>query len=85
MHAKSHENRVRRAAKREGFLLRKSRTRDHRAEDHGLYVLVGDSAGNRRPGAQAPRSAFVRGEGMTLTDVERELSSFYCSPKGTGR
>lgn len=46
---------------------------------NGLYVLVGDSAGNRRPGAQAPRSAFVRGEGMTLT------GSFYCSPKGTGR
>jgi hypothetical protein len=72
---KSHEGRVRRAAKPKGYPLRKSRTRDRRAEDYGLYVLVGDSAGNRRPGAQAPISAFAGGEGMTLDDVEAELAA----------
>jgi hypothetical protein len=72
---KSHENRVRRIAKRKGYLLRKSRSHDPHAEDHGLYVLIGDSTGNRLPGAQAPRSAFARGEGMTLDDTETALAA----------
>ena len=43
------------------------------AMDYGLYVLVKDSAGNRRRGAQAPISAFARGEGMTLDGIARRL------------
>ena len=69
------EAHVRREAKRKGCLLRKSRRRDRSAEDHGLYVLVGDSRGNRIPGAQAPTSAFARGEGMSLADVEATLAT----------
>lgn len=72
---KTHENRVRRAAQRKGYLLRKSRVRNPHADDYGLYVLVEDSAGNRRPGAQAPRSAFAKGEGMLLTVIEAEIAS----------
>jgi len=73
MQSAPHEARVRREAKRQGYLLRKSRRRDPQAEDYGLYVLVGDSKGNRLPGAQAPISSFMRGEGMTLRDIEAEL------------
>ena len=69
------EAHVRREAKRKGYLLRKSRRRDPAAEDHGVYVLVGDSRGNRIPGAQAPISAFARGEGMSLAEVEATLST----------
>lgn len=45
------------------------------AIDYGLYVLVKDWAGNRRRGAQAPMSAFAKGEGMTLAEVAQELLS----------
>jgi hypothetical protein len=61
MISKSRENQLRRAALRKGFLLRKSRRRDRRAEGFGLYVLVDDSAGNRQRGAQAPISEFTSG------------------------
>ena len=70
---KSHENRVRRLARREGWLLRKSRTRNAGAEDYGLYVIVDDCRGNRCPGAQASYSAFARGEGRSLAEIESEL------------
>ena len=72
-HSKSLENSVRRAASREGYLLRKSRARDPWADDFGLYVLVPDSRGERLPGAQGARSAFARGEGATLADIATEL------------
>ncbi len=54
-------------------MLRKSRSRSPEAEAYGLYVLVQDCAGNPRPGAQAPYSAFARGEGMTLAQISAEL------------
>ena len=69
------EDRLRRAAKRKGFLLRRNRSRDPRNESYGLYVLVGDCAGNRRPRAQAPISAFQRGEGYTLDGIAIELEN----------
>ncbi len=72
---KSHENRVRRIALREGWLLRKSRTRNPDAEDYGLYVIVDDCRGNRFPGAAAPYSAFTRGDGRSLADIESELTA----------
>jgi hypothetical protein len=54
----------------------KSGRRDPRAIDYGLYVLVGDSAGNKygRRGGQAAVSEFARGEGMTLDEVEGYLN-----------
>ena len=67
------EDRMRRAAQRRGLRLIKSRRRDPRAIDYGLYVLIEDSARNRTPGAQAPISAFARGEGLTLAEVAEEL------------
>ena len=58
------ENRLRASAQRQGRGLRlvKSRRLDPKALDYGLYVLVADSAGNRRlrvprPGSrQSPRA-----------------------------
>ena len=72
---KTLSERLRREAKRKGYHLRRSRTRNPLADDYGLYVLVGDSAGNRRPGAAAPYAAFHRGEGMTLASIADELAS----------
>ncbi len=70
---KVRENRLRRAATRQGLALVKSRRRDPRAVDFGLYVLVDDTAGNRTAGAQAPVSAFARGEGVSLDEIEKQL------------
>src|SRR3954469_13220726 len=71
---KVRENRLRRLAARQGRILVKSRRRDPRADDYGLYVLVDDCAGNRgglgrTRGGQAATSAFARGEGMPLDRV----------------
>jgi hypothetical protein len=71
---KSEEDRIRREAKAKGYLLRRNRTRDRSAENYGLYVLIGDSAGNRRPAAAAAPNAFWRGEGSTLADIGAELA-----------
>ena len=73
MSVKSVENRLRREARRKGLLLRKSRSRTRSTEVYGLYVLVDDCAGNRRPGAQAPYSACLRGDGATLEEINAEL------------
>lgn len=75
MSDKVRENRLRRAAERQGKLLVKSRRRDLRALDYGLYVLVADTADNRvgRYGGQVAISAFARGEGVTLDQIELAL------------
>ncbi len=72
---KRREDRARREAMWQGYMLVKSRRRDPRAEDYGLYVLVGDTTGNRagRRGGQAAISAFYKGEGMTLAQPSRGL------------
>jgi hypothetical protein len=62
---KSHENRVGRVFMRQGYLLGKSCTRDPFADNYGRYVIVGDSRGNRLPGAAA--APATPREGMTLT------------------
>lgn len=72
---KTLENRLRREAKRKGFLLRRNRTRDLSADNYGMYVLIGDSAGNRHPGAAAAPNAFLRGEGDTLENIAQELAN----------
>ena len=69
------ENRKRRPAQRQRQRLIKSRRRDPRAIGSSLYLVVEDKAGNRRPGAQAPISAFARGEGVTLNEIAVELQS----------
>ena len=73
---KVHENRLRRMAERQGLLLVKSRRRDPLALDYGLYVLVSDTKGNRvgRYGGQAAVSAFATGDGLTLDEVEAQLT-----------
>ncbi len=48
---KTLENRLRREAKRKGLLLRRNRIRARAAENNGLYVLIGDSEGNRAVGS----------------------------------
>ncbi|MGV0159897.1 hypothetical protein ACRU3B_10715 [Mycobacterium colombiense] len=75
MQTKTHEARVRRAAKHRGYLLRKSRARNPHADDYGLYAIVTDTRGNRLPGAAAAPNALRRGEGATLSAIEAELAA----------
>jgi len=51
------ENRLRREAKRKGYVLRKSRTRNPLADDYGRFVLMADTRGARVPGAAAASNA----------------------------
>lgn len=60
---KVRENRLRRMARRQGFTLRKSRTRDPRALDYGIYWLIG-SANN----------VGTDERGLSLDEVERFLN-----------
>jgi hypothetical protein len=63
--AKVRENRLRRMAERQGLVLLKSRRRDPRAIDHGVYWLVDD----------AHRDAIVRSAGgATLDAIESYLT-----------
>ena len=62
------ENRLRRTAKRQGYMLRKSRVRDPRAYVYGTYMLV-----------DPYRNTIVAGDrnsgfGMSLDDVEAWLT-----------
>ncbi len=62
------ENRIRRAAQRQGLMLQKSRRRDPRAYDYGTYRLI-----------DGRHNALVAGDqvssyGMTLADVEETLN-----------
>jgi hypothetical protein len=62
---KVRENRLRRMAERQGLVLHKSRRRDPRAIDHGLYWLVDE----------AHRAAIVRStRGATLDAIESYLT-----------
>ncbi len=72
---KTYENRLRRAAERQGYMLVKSRRRDPYATDYGKYVLVEDKKGNRigRHGGQAAISQLAEGCGDTLDGIDQEL------------
>ncbi len=72
---KTYENRLRRAAERQGYMLVKSRRRDPRAIDYGKYVLVEDKKGNRigRHGGQSAISQLDGGWGDTLDGIDQEL------------
>lgn len=63
---KARENRASRAAKRQGFFLAKSRRRDPKARDYGLYVLADD-----RDDAPA---LFADGDGVSLDTIEAVLN-----------
>jgi hypothetical protein len=62
------ENRLRRAAGRQGLRLMKSRRRDSRATDFGTYMLV-DAATSSVTASSGSQSGY----GLTLDDIEREL------------
>ena len=70
MEEKVRENRLRRAAERQGLMLRKSRRRDARALDSGTYWLIKGERGKVRGSG---RGAIVGGERMTLDQVEAYL------------
>ena len=57
---KIRENRLRRAAQRQGLVLVKSRRRDPRATDYGRYWLAS-------PGSSPT------GQGLSLDDIETSL------------
>lgn len=66
---KIRENRIRRAAQRQGLALMKSRRRDERAYDYGTYMLI-----------DAQTNAVVAyrmqsGYGMNLDDIETALTT----------
>jgi hypothetical protein len=62
---KTRENRLRRAAERQGLALRKSRTRDPRALTYGRYWLT-DGTGV---------ATWSTAAGVTLDQIEQELNS----------
>ena len=65
---RTRETRLRRAAQRQGLTLTKSRRRDPRALDYGLYFLALDGSHEWRS-----RPAVDQGQGMTLDEVETYL------------
>lgn len=67
MAVKVRENRLRAAAERQGYVLRKSRRRDPRANDYGLYAIVEATRGARLPGATHTYD-------MKIDDVEEWLT-----------
>lgn len=75
---KTHENKMRRYAERQGFMLIKSPRRDPRARGFGTYALVPDE----RPNPYDPKDMTAiaaahlqmdRGHGLTIEEVEKEL------------
>jgi hypothetical protein len=63
------ENRIRRAAARQGLRLEKSRARDPRAIGYGTYQLVDMSTNS------LTSYGGSSGYGLSLTEVDRELSN----------
>lgn len=66
---KVRENRLRRAAERQGLRLEKSRRRDPRALGYGTYQLVDPYNSNAVVASRLPD-----GYGLDLDDVEGELN-----------
>ena len=65
--AKVKENRVRRAAQRQGMVLAKSRARDPRALGYGTYQLRGEN------GQVIKGGSLKGGWGLTLDQIEQRL------------
>lgn len=68
MSDKTLENRLRRMAGRQGLVLRKSRSRDPRAVDYGLYALIDVET----CGAIHPHNVLGPYD-LTLEDVRRYI------------
>lgn len=66
---KVYENRVRRIAQRQGLQLQRSPRRDRRATDWRTYQLVDPAMNN-----VVVSKGLESGYGLSLTDVDRELS-----------
>ena len=68
------ENRLRRAAGRQGLMLEKSRRRDRRALDYGLYALLDADTGNpmNHPGRTSAHSLTLEDVRAWLRDEEGE-------------
>lgn len=62
------ENRVRRMAERQNFVLQKSRRRDTRATDYGKYRIIAQAREIYEPGWEGP--PFTQ----TLDEIESFLS-----------
>ena len=62
---RTRENRLRRAARRQGFVLRKSRRRDPEAYDYGLWMIVDPDGNTVVAGNQVTGTPS-----MTLDEVE---------------
>lgn len=62
--SKVRENRLRRMAQRQGIILRKSRRRDPRAIDFGMWYVVNPTALTKHRG----------GQGMTIDEIEIYLT-----------
>jgi len=67
-HEKVRENRMRRKAERQGLRLDKSRRRDPRASDYGMYMLVDVATNGVVAGAETGRHS------MSLDEVDDWLS-----------
>jgi hypothetical protein len=63
------ENRLRRAAQKQGLTLAKSRRRDWQAADYGTYMLI-DSATNA-----VVDSGLQSGYGLSLDDIADRLGT----------
>lgn len=68
-HEKVRENRLRAAAKRQGYELHKSRRRDPRATDYEMYAIADPRTNTWEAGAGPA------GYCMTLDDVEKWLKA----------
>jgi hypothetical protein len=64
---KIRENRLRRAAQRQGLTLAKSRRRDTRASDYGTYMLVDGSTNF------VVANGLQSGYGLSLDEIENAL------------
>lgn len=65
---RTREQRIRRAAKRQGLALRKTRTRDPRALDYGMYALADEQTNVVVAGTASDRFGF------SLDDVDAYLN-----------
>ena len=65
---KIRENRLRRAAQRQGLMLTKSRRRDPRAYDYGTYMLVDHQTNTLVAGSSQS------GYGLSLDEIETALN-----------
>ena len=66
---KTEESRLRRVARRQGFFLSKTRRRDPRAVDHGLYALLAEDTRFPVHVGSAINTIFS----LTLDDVREYL------------